>query len=75
MSSKKSAVSHSWTSKHRFFMGKYIFMVSSIFNSETLSITTQERLLPYWQLFLYGWQVSMTLNMNKILPLHWLKSF
>lgn len=49
-----------------FFFNGGIHILGSCLNSETLSITTQGRLLPYWQLFLYGWQVSMSLNMNKI---------
>ena len=57
-----------------FLMEEYVFILGSHLNSETLSITTQEKFLPYWQLFLYGWQVSMNLSMNKTRRLHRMKS-
>ena len=55
-------------------MEEHIFILGSHLNSEILSITTQEKFLPYWQLFLYGWQVSMSLSMNKTQLLHQMKS-
>ena len=57
-----------------FLMEEYVFILGSHLNSETLSITTQEKFLPYWQLFLYSWQVSMNLSMNKTQRLHRMKS-